>query len=348
MRKYIVHITIILSALAFVCTVNMGYTFYVLGLLNPKKIGQLAEGETGKVNYFIWWLAINFIAFYGTFLFNYFWRYKFIQPEFSRRKKQFATIAINILFLIILGVFVSVLSKIFFDFAQDISLSTYLLKLLYVQVPAIFLAYFLTTFRISKEREMEVKELKEENRQAEIQALKEQISPHFLFNTFSSLSALIRTDKKNESLEFIQSLSDVYRYILESQHKNLVSISEEIKFLKAYIYLLEKRFEHNLVVNILIDENKMQDSIPPLALQILVENAVKHNKLTNKVPLKIKIERTANFIAVQNNYNPKFFVESNGIGLINLAKRFHLISNQEIKINKDDKIFSVTIPVILS
>jgi LytS/YehU family sensor histidine kinase len=215
-------------------------------------------------------------------------------------------------------------------------------------VPAIFLAYFLTTFRISKERKKEVQELKEENRQAEIQALKEQISPHFLFNTFNSLSALIRTDKKTESLEFIQSLSEVYRYILESQHKNLVSISEELKFLKAYIYLLQKRFEHNLVVTILMDENKIQDSIPPLALQTLVENAVKHNKLTNKVPLEIKIERTADCIEVQNNYNPKVIIESSGIGLINLAKRFHLISNQEIKIYKDDKIFSVTIPIVPS
>ena len=348
MRKYITHITVILSTLAFVFIVNIGSTFYVLGIFNQKKISPLTEVETGKLNYIVWWLVINFMAFYATFLFNYFWKSKFIQSEYSRKKKQFINTTAGILFLIILDVSISVFSKIFFDFAQDISLSTYLLKLLYVQVPAIFLAYFLTTFRISKERKKQVKELKEENRQAEIQALKEQISPHFLFNTFNSLSALIRTDKKNESLEFIQSLSDVYRYTLESQHKNLVSISEELEFLKAYIYLLQKRFEHNLVVTILIVENKIQDSIPPLALQILVENAVKHNKLTNKVPLKIKIERTANFIEVQNNYNPKVVVESSGIGLMNLAKRFHLISNQEIKINKDDKIFSVTIPVILS
>lgn len=326
------------------------YGLYILCIefIKPLKNRSTCRGRNRKGQLFYLVVGSQFHCFLCDFLVQLFLEIQIHSARIFKEKKTICECCVTHFIPHYSGCFHKYFSKIFFDFAQGIFFSTYLLKLLYVQVPAIFLAYFLTTFRISKEREKEVQELKEENRQAEIQALKEQISPHFLFNTFNSLSALIRTDKKNESLEFIQSLSEVYRYILESQHKNLVSISEELKFLKAYTYLLQKRFEHNLVVNILIDEKKIQDSIPPLALQILVENAVKHNKLTNKVPLKIKIERTANFIEVQNNYNPKVVAESNGIGLINLAKRFHLISNQEIKINKDDKIFFVTIPIILS
>ena len=186
-----------------------------------------------------------------------------------------------------------------------------------------------------------------ETLKAELASLKEQISPHFFFNTLSSLSSIIRLNGKNESLKFLDKMSQVYRYILESNQNDLVKLKDEIEFLNAYFFLLRKRFGEKLILEIEISPDLNETYIPPMALQLLVENAFQHNTITNSAPLKIKIFNKNGMICVQNNLQKKKSSESFGIGLPNLLKRYQLIAGKEIIINKNTSIFSVKIPVII-
>ena len=158
--------------------------------------------------------------------------------------------------------------------------------------------------------------------------------------------SVIRTEEKSESIDFVENLSTVYRYILDNKSLDTLKIAEELLFLKSYIYLLNKRFGEDLKIHINISSEIENDSILPFSIQILIENAIKHNVLIDNNPLEIKIEQIGNHICVKNNLNPKLSTDGFGIGLANLNKRFELIAGKEINISKNALSFSVSIPII--
>jgi ligand-binding sensor domain-containing protein len=183
--------------------------------------------------------------------------------------------------------------------------------------------------------------------QAEFEMLKSQINPHFLFNSFNTLIATIETDPTT-AVEFTEKLSDLYRNILQVRDRDLIPLSEELDLLNNFIYLLKKRFGDALIFNIKVDNLEAQ--IVPLALQLLVENAVKHNTVSKLRPLKIDIIETDGWLEIRNNIQKKLEHETEakgtGFGLASLTRRYALLSNKNIEIKQGKEDFIVRIPLV--
>ena len=206
--------------------------------------------------------------------------------------------------------------------------------------------YIIELFQRSQRMYRENIQLREENTKTQLGALKAQLNPHFLFNALNTLTAVIRTDQE-ESLQFVQKLSEVFRYILQSNQQDLTTVGKELQFLEAYLFMLQKRFGHKLLTQLQVNEQVHHYRIPPLALQILVENAVKHNTITAADPLTITIMSTDTTLIVSNNRQAKRALEEHyGIGLANLNQRYQLIVQQSISVTKSSTKFTVTLPLL--
>ncbi|MCP1386270.1 sensor histidine kinase [Runella salmonicolor] len=194
----------------------------------------------------------------------------------------------------------------------------------------------------------EVENYKKISTQAQLQSLKNQVNPHFLFNNLSVLSALIPTDA-NASVEFVRQFSRVYRYLLKSHEKEIIELSEELNFIESYLYLLKTRFQTGLVINIQISPSGLSAYIVPVSLQMLVENAIKHNVIAKSKPLHIDIFSVDGVsVTVKNNLQRKIVdeEESTKLGLSNISKRYEFLGQKGILIEENDEQFSVTIPLI--
>lgn len=177
------------------------------------------------------------------------------------------------------------------------------------------------------------------------ESLKNQVNPHFLFNSLNVLSTLVYKDQ-DLAAKFIKQLSNVYRYILDAQQKEVVPLVTELEALNAYIFLLKIRFGDNLTVNINLDP-KDDFYLAPLTLQILVENAIKHNIISKNEPLTINIEKRKDRICIRNNLQIKNNVlDSTGLGLPNIKERYAYISGKEVEVLKEKAQFIVKIPII--
>ena len=189
-------------------------------------------------------------------------------------------------------------------------------------------------------------ELKRENLQAKYEALKNQVNPHFLFNNLNTLSGMVE-QKSELATNFIKKLSDIYRYVLEQNDKELVSINDELKFVDDYVFLTKMRFGKGLIFNSYIT-NDQNLQIAPLGLQMLVENAIKHNILSDDMPLKIEMEIENGFVIVRNNLQKKKTINSGKepLGLENLIKRYAYLSDASVEVIEADGKFTVKLPVI--
>ena len=187
--------------------------------------------------------------------------------------------------------------------------------------------------------------LEKDKLEAEYNALKAQVNPHFLFNSLNSLMSLLDNNPKAE--QYVQDLSDYLRYVLLSNAREEVPLSEEMENLERFFHLQKLRFEENLHVKIDIQSDLLHHHIPPLVLQMLVDNCIKHNVISNKKPLYITISSNGNKIRVQNNVQKKLTESSTGQGLKNIEGRFRFISDEPISIDSNDICFSVTIPLVI-
>jgi LytS/YehU family sensor histidine kinase len=189
--------------------------------------------------------------------------------------------------------------------------------------------------------------LKKDNIQAQFEVLKNQINPHFLFNSFSNLITLIE-ENRDEASHFVQKLSNVYRYVLLTRDSELTELSNEMDFIIQYLDLLSVRFGDNLKVEISISKDQKLKQVPPLTLQLLVENAIKHNIVSNKKPLSVKISTDENgSLVIRNNLQLKSSLQdSTGIGLKNIQNRYRYFTSLPVIINKNVKYFEVKVPLI--
>lgn len=193
--------------------------------------------------------------------------------------------------------------------------------------------------------ELDAVKLRNENLSSRYESLKSQLDPHFLFNSLNVLTNLVYSDA-DKSARFIKQLSEVYRYVLEVRNKELVPVEEELKFVESYLFLQQIRFGDKLKV-----ENQLtgvEGLVPPLALQILTENAIKHNVISEDDPLTIKMFKQGAHIVVENNLQKKALLTegSTGIGLENITKRYEFLSNQKIVIEETLASFVVKLPLL--
>jgi len=197
------------------------------------------------------------------------------------------------------------------------------------------------------EREVERIRLEKEHERSRFLTLKKQLNPHFMFNSLNVLAELIHEDI-GAADRFIHELSKNYRYVLEQGEELLVSLGEELTFIQSYAYLLKMRFEDKLSMEVHVPESARMSFLPPMTLEILVENAVKHNELRNKHPLKIDIYCRGDRLIVQNSYQPRKHVEhSLGIGLRNLKERLRIIGLEEPKFGVVDNHYVAEIPLYM-
>ncbi len=202
---------------------------------------------------------------------------------------------------------------------------------------------FLRSWKLA---EIEAEKAKQESIKANYESLKNQVNPHFLFNSLNALTGLVYEDQ-DKAAKFIKQLSEVYRYVLDSRNKEAVSLDEELSFLDSYLFLQQIRFGDKLKIE---NELKpMKGNIPPLALQMLVENAIKHNEVSQEQPLIVRLHTDGSHLFVSNNVQlkSKLISDSVGVGLDNIKKRYEFLSNRPVVIEKDEKTFVVRLPILL-
>lgn len=188
-------------------------------------------------------------------------------------------------------------------------------------------------------------ELLQENNAARYAALQTQLNPHFLFNSLNTLLAEIEYDPK-QAVRFTRNLSDVYRYVLQAQNRPLVTLAEELKFAAAYLYLHQVRLGDCIHYQAQVVDEVLECRLPPLTLQLLIENAIKHNSITAAHPMQITITVTDNWLVVCNTLRPKKNVESAGVGLSNLSARCRIMLAREPEVVRTEESFTVKIPLL--
>ena len=205
---------------------------------------------------------------------------------------------------------------------------------------------FMINWKKAMTQETTKQEIVAKTETAKFESLKNQLDPHFLFNSLNVLTSLIG-ENPNQAEKFTTKLSKVYRYVLEQRNKDLVPVAEELKFAKTYMQLLEMRFEDAVEFNIPDAVSSKELKIVPLSLQLLLENAVKHNVVSSSKPLTINIYEEQNYLIIENNINPKEAIgKSTKVGLQNIADRYGLITQRGVKIENNNKTFKVSLPLL--
>lgn len=222
------------------------------------------------------------------------------------------------------------------------------LAVLMVVIVLVYTLLTLLLYAFYHYAEGQISSVKLDRKQLKLQfeALRNQLSPHYLFNSLNTISSLIHRDpEKAES--YIRRLAETYTYVLNTKNNRLVSLADELDFVKAYYYLLRVRYETGLKLDINIPDQLLDYQVPPLTLQILVENAIKHNVFSKDHPLSIYLGAIDNTdLKISNNkMDPPMDVQSSRIGLKNIKQRYAFLTHHKIKI-KDDQVFEVTVPLI--
>lgn len=281
------------------------------------------------------------------------WIYSQFLLKYSGIKQQWLKAAIAISFSMIVSVCLAQFFQ-YQDSGSNLLYSTTLseqrriLMLLFRGVVvggfAYLCAYYLNMLLETQQATIGMEHLKQENLQARLNSLKQQISPHFLFNSLNTLKSAANEEHVKE---YVVQLSLVYRYLLNYNDNNLATVREELVFINAYSFILKERFEDGFSMHINIDDNIRELHVPPLSLQILIENAVKHNIASLSKPLNITISNNEGYIVVSNNLQRKFSSEeSTGKGLINISDRYRLLAQKTIDIKEEDGNFTVKLPLL--
>lgn len=229
------------------------------------------------------------------------------------------------------------------DFVSEITFEEVYIPVLISFVVNMFMHgyYFLKNWR---QEAVRLEKLRNEHLSMQFESLKNQLNPHFLFNSLNALSSLVYDDQ-SKAVSFIRKLSDVYRYVLEHREKEIVPLQDELAFAKSYLFLQKIRFSENISAR--IHEDAPEDRyLPPMALQLLLENAVKHNVVSKDFPLMISVEVQKDSLIVKNTIREKKVKDSTGIGLNNLKERYRFLTDKEVEVRVEQGLFRVQIPLL--
>lgn len=231
------------------------------------------------------------------------------------------------------------------EFLQNEELSFYLFPLLFTAVISLgfHLLYF---YKALQERKVTEQKIIAGTASAKFESLKNQIDPHFLFNSLNVLTSLIE-ENPEQAQKFTTSLSKIYRYVLEQKDKELVSLEEELAFAVTYMKLLKMRFENSIFFEVPESLSSSEAKVVPLSLQLLLENTIKHNVVSESRPLYIKIYESDGYLVIENNFQKKEVLHKRkGVGLQNIADRYSLVTRREVMIEESPERFVVKLPVL--
>ncbi|WP_185217972.1 sensor histidine kinase [Sphingobacterium mizutaii] len=252
-----------------------------------------------------------------------------------------------VIFIINMLISKLMLNKTFSEFVSDENWFAYIpLTIISILIGLGFYAFYY--FKQFKNKQIAQQKKIAGEATAQLESLKNQIDPHFLFNSLNVLIGLIEEDQKN-AIAYTKSLSKIYRYILEHKDKEYVSIKQELEFANNYISLLQIRFEDAIEYKMEVQNLQENEFTVPLALQLLLENCIQHNKATEQNPLKIKIFQEGDLLVVENNLQEKENKSSSTkVGLKNIRERYLLTSKKDIQIIKSEEKFTVKLPILVS
>ncbi len=285
---------------------------------------------------------------------NMYWFFFLLKKwdNFLYTPKRMSIAVLGNIIVTVIGVFIArlIVLTVFYDrtiqqILTSVSIDNYVQPIaIAIAVSLVFYAFYYYRYR----QESKVKEQKiiAGTASAKFDALKNQLDPHFLFNSLNVLTSLIEEDPA-QAQKFTTSLSKVYRYVLEQKNKDLVSVDEELQFAKTYVRLLKMRFEDSIVFEIPEKSENPEAKIVPLSLQLLLENAVKHNVVTSERPLHIKVFEENGMLVIANNLQEKQVVnKSTGVGLQNIRQRYGLLTKRQVAIDQTATEFKVFLPML--
>jgi len=279
----------------------------------------------------------------------------FLDSIFKNNRYALKRLIIGFLSSFVLSLFVIFLLRIFEDvMIEKHNLSEFLKQ----EKPANYLVASIVTFVVLlgihalhfyksyNENKVNEQKIIAGTANAKFESLKNQIDPHFLFNSLNVLSSLIEENPENAQ-RFTTSLSKIYRYVLEQKDKELVSVGEELAFAKTYMNLLKMRFENSLFYEMPTSNINPEAKVVPLSLQLLLENTVKHNVVSEQRPLHIRIFIEGDYLVIQNDYQKKEVLQDRqGVGLQNIINRYGIITNRKVLIAQNERTFMVKIPIL--
>ena len=294
-------------------------------------------------------MLIGYFLFKGNYLSGY-----LISKLFPWKEGPLRTL----IFSFSTGIIISMIVIVYVNFLwrnwrsnEYISLAVLYDKYFYVMITELLITiiialihYVANFFTEWKKLLLQEEQFKREALSLQFDALKNQVNPHFLFNSLNVLTSLVETDPPL-AVRFIKQLSEVYRYVLEHKDKELIELTTELQFVNAFVYLQKIRFDSNLVVDISLGNTNGR--IIPLSLQMLVENAIKHNVISTEKPLHIAITSEYGYLVVTNNLQKKKVIQDTGnIGLKNIRERYAYFSKLAVIIDETNNVFTVKLPII--
>ncbi|MEM6721772.1 MAG: 2TM domain-containing protein [Bacteroidota bacterium] len=331
--------------------VVIGFILCAIELIFDFTAGRPIRIDQGLlINFAMYCLYSVPISFVNSYFFRYMNR-DVVWNDKTRRYRIFigvvGSVALTLVtvFLVRMIDIIGIKGKTYTAFIETQSANFYLQVLL---VTLFFSVFFHALYFYRELQKNKVKEQKiiAGTASAQFDALKNQLDPHFLFNSLNVLSSLI-DENPRQAQKFTSGLSKVYRYVLEQKNKELVTVDEELKFAKTYMSLLKMRFEDSIVFEATETASNPDSKVVPLSLQLLLENAVKHNMVTPSKPLHIKIYEDRGNLIIENNLQEKQIVKkSSGVGLNNIRQRYDLLTQRQVYINKTTSDFQVAIPML--
>ncbi|NHM01346.1 histidine kinase [Flavobacterium difficile] len=273
----------------------------------------------------------------------------FKEERFSKKRIFIGFISsffLSTLVIFLLRVFENVLieGKTLSEFLAKETPSNYIVSSIFTFI-ILLIVHFIYLYKWYQENKLKEQKIIAGSASAQFESLKNQIDPHFLFNSLNVLSSLIE-ENPDAAQKFTTSLSKVYRYVLEQKDKELVSVEEELKFAKTYMNLLKMRFENSITFELPEFEND-EAKVVPLSLQLLLENCIKHNIVSEKKPLHIKIYIDKNELIIENNKQIKEVLQDRkGVGLQNIVSRYAILTKRKVIIQESETIFKVKLPIL--
>ncbi|WP_395054531.1 2TM domain-containing protein [Flavobacterium sp.] len=281
--------------------------------------------------------------------------FKYLDSVFKKNRFSKPRLIIGFIGSFLVSLFVIFLIRIFEEVVvNDNSFQSFLAS----EKPANYLVAIIITFFVTlslyafhfyktyQENKLKEQKIIAGTANAQLESLKNQIDPHFLFNSLNVLSSLIEENPDNAQ-KFTTSLSKIYRYVLEQKDKELVTVQEELAFAKTYMNLLKMRFEDSISYDVPLDYDNLEAKVVPLSLQLLLENTIKHNVVSEQKPLQIKIYIRNNYLVVENNLQKKEVLQDRrGVGLQNIIERYKLLSERKVVIEESESYFKVMIPIL--
>ena len=286
-------------------------------------------------------LSVNIVIIFAVLVFSFF----IIRSAIPTVTKYIVGLAGALLIAVCFSFLSGFIHRLIYDELLPGMSDINILRDILVAVVAVLIALLLYDLSSHLQSSIEKEQMQNENLLVRYEALENQLDPHFLFNSLNTLSALIGNDD-NRAQQYLQQLASTYRYIM--QGKRLVSLLEELRFVSSYCQMLQIRYGDNLKFEHNIDHKYLNYQILPISVQLLIENALKHNVVSDRYPLTVTVETTPNdTIRVANAMRAKKEDNSNsGLGLPNLTKRYQLLCNKDILISQQNNIFSVELPLL--